>query len=274
MTIVEPGESVLAYKDGVILAIGIVKSRGYDHSRPQAIKELEFEWSDDGWRVDVEWTELMTLVSPKDFIDEIRGLFDEKFAPLQKDGKGKQGLFLTEISKNLFHALADHIGEQIDDYMTDGLSLSRDQLVQKMREIYGQTDVDSATKQRQEQPYLRKYLFGKKKFEFCAICGHQYPVKGLMVTGHIKKRALCSDDERLDLNIVMPVCKFGCDSLYESGYIFVDQSGKVQPNPRYYVGEQGDHFINSVKGKQCRAWNPQTKLYFDYHRGRATKSKQ
>ena len=35
----------------------------------------------------------------------------------------------------------------------------------------------------------------------------------------IKKRALCSLEERKDPNIVMPMCIYGCDALFEQGYI-------------------------------------------------------
>jgi hypothetical protein len=82
---------------------------------------------------------------------------------------------------------------------------------------------------RREQPLLRKAVIGDESELACALCGEVYPV-GALVTAHKKKRSLCNDAERLDLNIVMPLCHFGCDYLYEADYVYID-SGVVQVNP-------------------------------------------
>ena len=49
------------------------------------------------------------------------------------------------------------------------------------------------------------------------------------MAAHVKKRAVCSDTERRDLHhVAMLACSFGCDALYESGWITVDENGYVQ----------------------------------------------
>jgi len=54
-----------------------------------------------------------------------------------------------------------------------------------------------------------------------------YPVSFLWAA-HIKKRELCSDDERRDVgNIAMLACLFGCDVLFEHGYVSVDANGRL-----------------------------------------------
>jgi len=89
-------------------------------------------------------------------------------------------------------------------------------------------DVNMRSNARREQAFLRKYLFNVEKHKHCAICGKEYPVN-LMVAGHIKKRSRCTLNEKLDYkNIVMPICKFGCDELYEKGYISVMDGKKSQ----------------------------------------------
>lgn len=60
----------------------------------------------------------------------------------------------------------------------------------------------------------------------CGICNKEYPIN-LLITAHIKKQTHCTFEEKLDYkNIVMPMCKMGCDDLYEKGYIFI-RDGKV-----------------------------------------------
>ena len=51
-----------------------------------------------------------------------------------------------------------------------------------------------------------------------------------MVAAHIKPRSKCSTQERKNPNVVMPVCKVGCDDFFEKGYLIVDQSGFIQIN--------------------------------------------
>ena len=65
-------------------------------------------------------------------------------------------------------------------------------------------------------------------FNTCCIYNKKYPVS-FLVAAHIKKRAECTLDEKKDfLNIVAPMCKMGCDELYEKGYIGV-VDGSVFP---------------------------------------------
>lgn len=79
---------------------------------------------------------------------------------------------------------------------------------------------------RQEQSLLREWLFGDREVCACAICGEEFSVTAL-VTAHKKKRKLCNDSERTDPDIVFPLCKLGCDYLYEIGLLRIED-GVVQ----------------------------------------------
>ena len=80
--------------------------------------------------------------------------------------------------------------------------------------------------QRVEQMYLRKFLFSGRTAS-CDLCGRHFDVE-FLVAAHIKKRAVCTDSERCDVsNIVMSACKFGCDELFERGYISVADDGTL-----------------------------------------------
>lgn len=76
------------------------------------------------------------------------------------------------------------------------------------------TDSPSEGISRKEQSELRKFLFSNKETDACAICGEEFSVRAL-VAAHKKKRSCCTDSERVDPNIVFPLCLFGCDHLYE-----------------------------------------------------------
>jgi hypothetical protein len=74
---------------------------------------------------------------------------------------------------------------------------------------------------RGEQNLLRRILLSNSKNSECELCGMNYP-ETFLVAAHIKKRAKCNNSERLDFqNIAMLACIFGCDALYEKGFITV-----------------------------------------------------
>ena len=83
------------------------------------------------------------------------------------------------------------------------------------------TDEEVEATRRKEQQLLQDWLFAGKKEQCCAMCGRTFSVNAL-VTAHKKRRADCVAAERLDPYIVMPLCTFGCDYLYERGYVYFD----------------------------------------------------
>ncbi|MCT6816263.1 MAG: HNH endonuclease [Lysinibacillus fusiformis] len=125
------------------------------------------------------------------------------------------------------------------------------------------TDSERNIKARKEQRLLSEYLFeGKYKCK-CQICNEEYPVEFLH-TAHIKKRQFCDDNERLDVkNIVMPICKFGCDDLFEKGYIVVN-NGEVIINRRGNTDSFNEK-LGKIEGNHCDFWNENTKVYFQWH---------
>ncbi|GAB1795500.1 HNH endonuclease [Priestia megaterium] len=125
-------------------------------------------------------------------------------------------------------------------------------------------DIIGKIKSRAEQGFLRKALFGNKTIVKCGICAKEYPIS-FLVAAHIKKRSFCSNDEKLDVNnIVMPMCKFGCDDLYEKGYITVI-NGRVTVNDKTST-EPLKNYLNTVEELSCEYWNNDTKKYFEWHR--------
>ena len=125
-------------------------------------------------------------------------------------------------------------------------------------------ETKSTTTGRKEQSAIRRLLFRNKPTGTCCICNKEYPVKFLWAA-HIKKRAKCSLDEKKDLeNIAAPMCKFGCDELYEKGYIGV-KDGSVTQIKDNELTDNLQSYINSIADKSCSSWNDNTKHYFDWH---------
>ena len=125
-------------------------------------------------------------------------------------------------------------------------------------------DTKSTTTGRKEQSRIRRLLFKNKPTGVCCICNKEYPVKFLWAA-HIKKRAKCSLDEKKDTrHIAAPMCKFGCDELYEKGYIGVE-GGSVIQIKNNELTDNLQSYIDSIVDNSCSSWNDNTKHYFDWH---------
>ena len=107
----------------------------------------------------------------------------------------------------------------------------------------------------------------ERELASCALCGHEYPIR-FLVAAHVKKRSICNDDERRDLrHVAMLACTFGCDALYEAGWITVGQDGHVQTVPLDGVpeGRIRDH-LRHLAGHRCAAHCHASEPYFGWHR--------
>lgn len=128
------------------------------------------------------------------------------------------------------------------------------------------TDAVAQVKVRKEQARLRKLLACGRDVAPCALCGDEYPIE-FLVAAHVKRRAVCADSERHDLlNVAMLACSFGCDSLYETGWITVDSTGRVRTAPLNGVPEAFRTRASALTGRPCRAHHANSEPYFAWHR--------
>ena len=131
----------------------------------------------------------------------------------------------------------------------------------------GPLDQPAKTHSRREQGFLRRFLFGNRAEGTCTLCQKSFPV-GFLVAAHIKRRADCSESERRDYkNVVMPLCRFGCDELFERGFIGVQDGIIVNLRPDV-ANTTVKSRISDLSGKICRSWTPESSPYFEAHYSR------
>jgi hypothetical protein len=130
-------------------------------------------------------------------------------------------------------------------------------------ELVGQQELDPEqtldsfgwTRLRKEQSFLRCYLFGDRSTGSCGICGVTLP-RDLLVAAHIKRRSACSPQEQRDYrNVVMPMCKLGCDDLFERGYIAV-KGGEVLAIPRPHMTDELTQRLRELAGSPVATTAP------------------
>ncbi len=176
--------------------------------------------------------------------------------------------FLVKMS--LFTSINDDIesydeNSTVNKTMERHISTLKDKDIESiLKKIENNLDLNVENKSRREQGILRRYLFRDKRIGKCGICQKEFPIN-FLVTAHIKKRSECQLEEKIDFrNIVMPMCKFGCDDLFEKGYISV-VDGIVVSMKHKNRTPSIDEIISNIEGKKCPYWNKTSKKYFEWH---------
>ena len=125
------------------------------------------------------------------------------------------------------------------------------------------SDTEATVKRRREQQILADILFLDKTEESCSICHKVMPTE-LLHAAHIKQRSECTKKEKTDPNIVMPLCKLGCDDLFEQGFILVDSKGRIKKNSNTLISKDLDLHLESLVELECTSFNKNTAPYFKH----------
>jgi hypothetical protein len=112
---VAPGDVVFSFANTLIRAIGIAGSHAYESPKPLEFGQAGAYWDKIGWRVDVRFVELRLPIRPAEHMQVLQPLLPDFYSPLQKDGRGLQGIYLTNLSEPLAGALVDLLGSEARD---------------------------------------------------------------------------------------------------------------------------------------------------------------
>lgn len=112
---VAPGDVVFSFANTLIRAIGIAGSHAYESPKPLEFGQAGAYWDKIGWRVDVRFVELRLPIRPAEHMQVLQPLLPDFYSPLQKDGRGLQGIYLTNLSEPLAGALVDLLGAEARD---------------------------------------------------------------------------------------------------------------------------------------------------------------
>ena len=120
---------------------------------------------------------------------------------------------------------------------------------------------------RKEQTKLKNALFAGRIAMHCAVCGDLHPRKFLFAS-HLQKRSKCTKKQRVNQLVVLPMCTFGCDALYEHGYLTLDwKSGQVVPTKKTALleGTKAGELVHRLVGKQSHYPMESHKEFLGWH---------
>ncbi len=130
----------------------------------------------------------------------------------------------------------------------------------------GKTDEVYIAQRRKEQGFVRNRLFPHPT-STCDLCGESMP-REFLIAAHIKKRSACSYEEKVDLpNVVMAACVFGCDSLYERGYVTVNAEWRIEVAQQVELGDLVSEYLTKLVGRDFPKHDDGRQAYFGWHRG-------
>jgi len=97
---VAPGDLIFSFVDTRIAAIGIAKSYCWECPKPTEFGSAGQYWENVGWRVNVSFVPLLNKIRPKDHMGVLSKVLPDRYSPLQANGNGLQGIYLTELSQD------------------------------------------------------------------------------------------------------------------------------------------------------------------------------
>lgn len=224
---VQPGDIVFSFCNTFIKAIGIVQRGAVTSPKPD-FRTAGSNWSNEGWYVEVEFSEIERPIKPKEFMAQIGPLLERKYAPLQSNGNGLQGVYLTEVSLVLGKLLIELSNAPIIDIqielapILDSESEYEIKLEIEARHLEGDLEKIQLTKSRRGQGIYKANV--RLVENHCRVTGVTN-IKHLRAS-HIKPWASSNNNEKLDGYNGLLLSPH-VDHLFDRGFITFESSGGI-----------------------------------------------
>lgn len=236
---VVPGDLVLSFCDTLIKAVGVVRSLAYESPRPEEFGRAGMNWQGVGWRVDVEYRELANPFHPSEHMGLIRPLLPERYAPLQQNGMGLQGVYLTGLPIPLADVLISLAGAEASAAVVRAREVEATSplISENAAEVESawETDIERAIAEghRHEEDLVRNIraarrgrgAFRRRVLEHersCRLSGIRDT--SILICRHIKPWRHSNDEERVDGENGLLLCP-NADFLFSRGLLSFDGNG-------------------------------------------------
>ncbi|MGJ5819951.1 HNH endonuclease [Paludibaculum fermentans] len=278
---VAPGDIIFSFKDTRIVAIGVAQSHCWESPKPAEFGVAGQYWENVGWKVRVQFTPLLHQLRPKDHIDVLRSELPGKYAPLQSNGNGLQGIYLTEVSEPLAEVLGGLIGPEarlitmprvstIPAHPESAAARAADDLDYWEHKLEQLVVADTSVPETEKEAIIRarrgQGLFKQRVLRLetqCRITG--VDKVDHLVASHCKPWRDSSNEERLNGEnglLLTPTI----DHLFDRGFIGFEDSGDLIVSPVAHrqslqrMGVETGHVVNVGGFTQGQ------RRFLDFHR--------
>jgi putative restriction endonuclease len=265
MTEVRPGDLVLSFADTLIKAIGVVQAAAATAVKPTEFGSAGSTWADEGWYVEVEFSELSSPIRPKDHMALLGPLLPAKYSPLQATGDGNQVVYLTELPQDLALALGRLVGSEFSRVSSLAAGVTPDEEDELAETALLERADLAATHKLQLIRARRGQGLFRSRVELlepsCRVTGLEE--RQHLRASHILPWRLATDSQKLD----------GCnglmlsphvDHLFDKGFISFEDDGGLLVSPLISGEVLKAWSLPSVQ--MGRAFSPEQSTYLAYHR--------
>lgn len=275
---VAPGDLILSFLDTRLVAIGIAASNCFEAPRPAEFGSAGRKWDDIGWRVQVNFHRLSQQIRPSDHMNVLRRLLPERYAPLTGEGRGNQGLYLTELLAPLAEALLGLIGAEADAVRVaasgfpDGIVKDANAEVEQWEHhLEAKLDADQAIPATNREALIiarrGQGLFKQRVMAIeqrCRITGVDNPVH--LRASHCKPWRDSTNEERLLAENGLLLTP-SIDHLFDRGFISFENSGELIIAPVADWASLGRMGVPVGRVFNVGGFTDGQKHFLEYHRG-------
>jgi hypothetical protein len=273
---VAPGDVVFSFASQRIRAIGVARSFAYEAPKPLEFGNAGRNWDQIGWRVDVEYTLVHSVVRPADWMEHLRPLLPRKYSPLLANGHGVQSIYLTLLPEPLALALADLLGSELSAFARHGIvrevpvqSASAElQLWEEHLRKAIEDDTKISTTEKRDLVLARRGqgLFRRRvqQIEYrCRVTLVDRPEH--LRASHCKPWRDCSNEERLDAENGLLLTP-SIDHLFDRGFISFRGNGDLLVSPVAHPESLIRMGVELGKSVNVGPFRSGQQLFLEYHR--------
>jgi putative restriction endonuclease len=276
---VAPGDLIFSFVDTRIAAIGIAKSYCWECPKPTEFGSAGQYWENVGWRVNVSFVPLLNKIRPKDHIAVLRAVLPDRYSPLQANGNGLQGIYLTQLSQDFAAVLSGLIGEEARPLIEgsvavpaveDGRLTTGDDLDVWERRLEEQVETDESVNETDREAIVRarrgQGLFKQRVMAIetrCRITG----VDNLshLLASHCKPWRDSSNEERLNGENGLLLTP-SIDHLFDRGFIGFEDSGNLIISPVAHRPSLQKMGVETGRAVNVGPFTEGQRQFLDYHR--------
>lgn len=224
MQLVELGDVVFSYAGTFIGAIGVVAGTARSVKKPDFGKSGE-NWSDDGWFVPVDFTVVDNPIRPKEHMKLLSSLLPDKYSPISREGRGRQGVYLAEVPLEMASTLLGLLGSPplvMPTVRLEDLTFDAEEQEIVVDDNLSETEKATLVLARRGQGKFRARV--QTVETACRVTG--VAAEKFLIASHIKPWKYSNNQERLSGNNGLFLSPH-VDRLFDSGFISFSAAGKM-----------------------------------------------
>ena len=260
---VAPGDLVLSFCNTRIKALGVVTGPAQTAPKPD-FGAAGANWAQEGWFVPVYYCAIGSPIRPMDHMEILRPFLPVRYSPLQANGHGLQGIYLTTVAEPFAQALIGLMGQQYYEALAVVSGFPNAPGVEEVDDVplgppMGPTFRDQLIKARRGQGVFRSnVLLTEESCRVTRVTDSKH-----LRASHIKPWKVANDSERLSgFNglLLSP----HIDHLFDKGYISFSNNQEllVVPDVRADLLEKWG--IDS--GTRVGDFNRDQQSFLEFHR--------